>query len=119
MILTTRCSSMLGLMSGASLGLVSRCMAVARPIGSYASGFNRQARRTLAGTTRQASNARTREGRFSNMILILLFVFGALAVATGAFGFFFAAAALALLARRAFSLFLTAFVVLAVLWVLF
>ena len=52
------------------------------------------------------------------MILILLFVFGILAVATGAFGFLFAAAALALLARRAFSLFLTAFVVLAVLWVL-
>ncbi len=52
------------------------------------------------------------------MILILLFVFGILAVATGAFGFLFAAAALAVLARRAFSLFLTAFVVLALLWVL-
>lgn len=53
------------------------------------------------------------------MILILLIVFGVLAFATGAFGFFFAAAALALLARRAFSLFITAFVVLAVLWLLF
>ena len=52
------------------------------------------------------------------MILIFLIVFGILAVASGAFGFFLAAAALALLARRAFSLFLTAFVVLAVLWVL-
>ena len=53
------------------------------------------------------------------MILIVLIVFGVLAFATGAFGFFFAAAALALLARRAFSLFITAFVVLAVLWLLF
>ncbi len=39
------------------------------------------------------------------MILILVFVFGVLAAASGAFGFFFAAAALAVLARRAFSLF--------------
>lgn len=45
------------------------------------------------------------------MILILVFVFGLLAAASGAFGFFFAAAALTVLARRAFSLFLLAFVV--------
>ncbi len=52
------------------------------------------------------------------MILILLLVFGIMAVASGTFGFFFAAAAVAVLARRAFSLFLSAFVALVVLWVL-
>ncbi len=52
------------------------------------------------------------------MILILVFVFGVLATVSGAFGFFFAAAVLATLARRAFSLFFLAFVVFFALWVL-
>ncbi len=52
------------------------------------------------------------------MILILVFVFGVLAAASGLFGFFLAAAVLAALARRAFGIFLAAFVVVFVLWVL-
>ena len=85
---------------------------------SYASEFNSEARRTLTGKPTGVYRPPAVRATTSIMILILLFVYGALAVATGAFGFFFAAAALALLARRAFSLFLTAFVILAVLWVL-
>ena len=53
------------------------------------------------------------------MLLILVFVFGVLAAATGAYGFFFAAAAVAVIARRAFSLFLLAFALFFVLWLLF
>jgi hypothetical protein len=46
------------------------------------------------------------------MLLILVFVFGALAAVTGLWGFFFFAAALAFIARRLFPAFLVAFIVL-------
>jgi hypothetical protein len=49
------------------------------------------------------------------MLLILLFVFGALAAVTGLWGFLFFAAALAFIARRLFPLFLVAFIVFLVL----
>ena len=52
------------------------------------------------------------------MILILVFVFGVLAAASGAFGLLFAAAALAVLARWASSLFFLAFVVFFAVWLL-
>jgi len=52
------------------------------------------------------------------MILILVFIFGVLAALSGAFGFLFAAAALAVLARWASSLFFLAFAVFFVLWLL-
>ena len=93
---------MLGMTLGASLGLLA-----APQRGGETIRIIRERIQPRDGTDPAAT-----------VILILVFVFGLLAAASGAFGFFFPAAALTVLARRAFSLFFLAFVVFFVLWLL-
>ena len=54
---------MLGLKLGVSIGLLTAPQTGSETVGSYASGFNSEARRTPAGTIRRPPNTRSLAGR--------------------------------------------------------